>query len=189
MHEEQCRAALDAAAKQLSYRALSTQLLRDKLLEKGHSEDAVEYALAWLTERRLLDDAAYAESVVRGYKRRGYGAMRIRQELTRRGVDRETAEAAMQSFSADREQLCSLLDKRLHDVSDRRRSTKPVAALRQREVLVGEIATRSRPTAAACRRKRDHKAAAHGSARPLLKKTARWAVLFNVVILRLRSGR
>ena len=47
MHEEQCRAALDAAAKQLSYRALSTQLLRDKLLEKGHSEDAVEYALAW----------------------------------------------------------------------------------------------------------------------------------------------
>ncbi|HIX10357.1 MAG: regulatory protein RecX [Clostridiaceae bacterium] len=140
MHEEQCRAALDAAAKQLSYRALSTQLLRDKLLEKGHSEDAVEYALAWLTERRLLDDAAYAESVVRGYKRRGYGAMRIRQELTRRGVDRETAEAAMQSFSADREQLCSLLDKRLHgDVSDRREIDKAVAALQRRGFSWGEI--------------------------------------------------
>ena len=135
MHEEQCRAALDAAAKQLSYRALSTQLLRDKLLEKGHSEDAVEYALAWLTERRLLDDAAYAESVVRGYKRRGYGAMRIRQELTRRGVDRETAEAAMQSFSADREQLCSLLDKRLRgDVSDRKEIDKAVAA-KEKELL------------------------------------------------------
>ena len=99
MSEEQYRAALDAAAKQLSYRALSTKLLRDKLLDKGHSADAVDYAVAWLTERRLLDDAAYAESVVRSYTRRGYGAARIRQELTRRGVDRETAEAAMQSFS------------------------------------------------------------------------------------------
>ena len=43
MHEEQCRAALDAAAKQLSYRALSTQLLRDKLLEKGYDvKEAME---------------------------------------------------------------------------------------------------------------------------------------------------
>ena len=94
MSEEQYRAALDAAARQLSYRALSAAALRDKLIEKGHSEDAADYAVAWLIERRLLDDAAYAESVVRSYARRGYGAARIRQELTRRGVDRGTAEAA-----------------------------------------------------------------------------------------------
>ena len=109
MSEDKYRAALDAAAKQLSYRALSAKMLRDKLLDKGHDEEAVDYALAWLMERRLLDDAAYAESVVRGYARKGYGAMRIRQELTRRGVDRETAEAAMQSFSPDRAQLHVLL--------------------------------------------------------------------------------
>ena len=140
MSEEQYRAALDAAAKQLSYRALSTKLLRDKLLDKGHSADAVDYAVAWLTERRLLDDAAYAESVVRSYTRRGYGAARIRQELTRRGVDRETAEAAMQSFSPDRAQLCALLDKRLHgDVSDRKEIDKAVAALQRRGFSWGDI--------------------------------------------------
>ena len=54
MSEDKYRAALDAAAKQLSCRALSTKMLRGKLLAKGHDEEAADYALAWLTERSLL---------------------------------------------------------------------------------------------------------------------------------------
>ena len=45
--QDKYRAALDAAAKQLSYRALSAKMLRDKLLDKGHDEEAADYALAW----------------------------------------------------------------------------------------------------------------------------------------------
>ena len=135
MSGDKYRAALDAAAKQLSYRALSAKMLRDKLLDKGHDEEAADYALAWLTERRLLDDAAYAESVVRGYTRKGYGAMRIRQELGRRGV-----EAAMQPFSPDRALLHALLDKRLRgDVSDKKEIDKAVAALQRRGFSWGDI--------------------------------------------------
>ena len=138
--EEQYRAALDAAAKQLSYRALSAKALGDKLLEKGHAEDAVAYALAWLAERHLLDDAAYAESVVRSCARKGYGARRIRQELTRRGVDRETADAAMLGFAPDENRLTALLDKRLRgDVSNRREVDKAVAYLQRRGFSWGEI--------------------------------------------------
>ena len=140
MSEEQYRAALDAAARQLSYRALSAATLRDKLIEKGHSEDAADYAVAWLIERRLLDDAAYAESVVRGYARRGYGAARIRQELTRRGVDRGTAEAALLGYVPEPAQLRALLDKRLRgDVSDRKEIDKAVAALQRRGFSWQEI--------------------------------------------------
>ena len=58
MSEDKYRAALDTAAKQLSYRALSARMLRDKLLAKGHDEEAADYALAWLTERSLLNDDA-----------------------------------------------------------------------------------------------------------------------------------
>ena len=59
--------------------------------------------------------------------------MRIRQELTRRGVARETAEAALTGFSPDRAQLCALLDKRLRgDVSDRKEIDKAVAFLQRR---------------------------------------------------------
>ncbi|MDO4269686.1 MAG: regulatory protein RecX [Eubacteriales bacterium] len=133
MSGDKYQAALDAAARQLSYRALSAKLLRDKLLEKGHDEEAVGYALAWLAERKLLNDAAFAESVVRGCARKGYGEMRIRQELTRRGVGREDAEAALRTFSPDRARMLALLDKRLHgDVSDRKEVDKAVAALQRR---------------------------------------------------------
>ena len=64
MSEDKYRAALDAAAKQLSCRALSTKMLRGKLLAKGHDEEATDYALAWLTERSLLSDGQFAENVV-----------------------------------------------------------------------------------------------------------------------------
>ncbi|MDO5141731.1 MAG: regulatory protein RecX [Eubacteriales bacterium] len=140
MNDEQTRAALDAAAKQLSYRALSTAALRDKLLDKGHDPAAVDAALAWLTERRLLDDTAYAESVVRSCTRRGYGAARIRQELTRRGLDRPTAEAALLGYATDPAQLHALLDKRLRgDVSDRKAVERAVAFLQRRGFSWGEI--------------------------------------------------
>ena len=65
MSTDKYRAALDAAAKQLSCRALSAKMLRDKLIDKGHDEEAADYALAWLAERSLLSDIQFAESVVR----------------------------------------------------------------------------------------------------------------------------
>lgn len=140
MSEDKYRAALDAAAKQLSYRALSAKGLRDKLLDKGHDEEAADYALAWLTERHLLDDTAYAESVVRSCARKGYGEARIRQELTRRRVNRETAEAALMDFTPDREKLVALLDKRLRgDVSDRREIDKAIAFLQRRGFAWNDI--------------------------------------------------
>ena len=131
MSEDKYRAALDMAAKQLSYRALSAKMLRDKLLAKGHDEEAADYALAWLTERSLLNDMLFAES---------YGAARIRQDLTRRGIDRDTAEAAMQTFSPDEAQMLALLEKRLRgDVSDRKEVEKAVAALQRRGFAWNDI--------------------------------------------------
>ena len=139
MSEDKYRAALDMAAKQLSYRALSAKMLRDKLLAKGHDEEATDYALAWLTERSMLNDELFAESVVRSYTRKGYGAARIRQELTRRGIDRDTA-AAMQTFSPDEAQMLALLEKRLRgDVSDRKEVEKAVAALQRRGFAWNDI--------------------------------------------------
>ena len=139
MSEDKYRAALDMAAKQLSYRALSAKMLRDKLLAKGHDEEAADYALAWLTERSMLNDELFAESVVRGYTRKGYGAARIRQELSR-GIDRDPAEAAMPTFSPDEAQMLALLEKRLRgDISDRKEIEKAVAALQRRGFAWNDI--------------------------------------------------
>ena len=131
---------LDAAARQLSYRALSAAALRDKLTETGYPDEAVEYALAYLTEHGFLNDEQYAESAVRSYARRGYGTLRIRQELTRRGVDRETAQAALAGHAPDPDTLRALLDKRLHgDLSDRKEVQKAVAFLQRRGYLWEDI--------------------------------------------------
>lgn len=62
---------------------------------------------ACVAERSMLNDELFAESVVRGYTRKGYGAARIRQELTRRGIDRDTAEAATEP-SPDEAQMLAL---------------------------------------------------------------------------------
>lgn len=133
MMDERYQKALDAAAKQLSYRALSVRKLREKLLEKGFEEHEADYAAAWLIERGLLDDAAFAESVCRSYARKGYGAGRIRQELQQRGVSREDADAAMEGFVPAQSVLLALLDKRLKgDVSDKKELDKAIAALQRR---------------------------------------------------------
>ncbi|MCI8856866.1 MAG: regulatory protein RecX [Clostridiaceae bacterium] len=138
--EQRYRRALDAAAKQLSYRQLSVSALRKKLMEKGHAEDAAEYALAWLLERGLLNDAELAAAMVRSYARRGYGMFRIRQEMIHRGISRSDADIALEGHSAEPDQLTKLLHKRLRgDMSDRREVNKAVAALQRRGFGWNEI--------------------------------------------------
>lgn len=131
--EEVYNKALETAAQQLSYRALSAQALREKLTDKGYPEEAAEYAVAWLSERGLLNDGKLAESVVRSYERRGYGQMRIRQELKKRGIERDCADEALDAFEADVDKMTVLLDKRLRgDLTDRKEIDKAVAALQRR---------------------------------------------------------
>lgn len=138
--EKSYQAALDAAAKQLSYRALSVSALRGKLLDKGHSEDAADYAIAWLLERGLLSDSHFAESTVHSYERRGYGELRIRQELRKRGVSREDADAAMEDYEPDGAALRSLLEKKLKgDLSDPKQVQRTIAFLQRRGFKWGDI--------------------------------------------------
>lgn len=133
---------LEVAARQLSYRALSVSGLRDKLLSRGYQEDAVEYALAYLQAHGFLDDLKYAESTVRSYRRRGYGTLRIRQELRRRGVESDEASEAMEDYEPDWEAMEALLEKRLHgDLSDRKEVNKAVAALQRRGFMWEDIRT------------------------------------------------
>lgn len=132
--------ALDAAAKQLSYRALSVNMLREKLLQKGHSEDASDYAIAWLLEHKLLNDSAFAQSIIHTYARKGYGQARIKQELNKRGIHSETAAELLAQFETNDEQILSLLDKRLKgDISNKKELDKAIAFLQRRGFSWTEI--------------------------------------------------
>lgn len=138
--EERYQETLETAARCLSYRALSVSALREKLLARGCQADAVDYALAYLEAHGFLDDQKYAESTVRSYKRRGYGTLRIRQELRRRGVDDAAAGEVLADYAPDWEAIETLLEKRLHgDLSDRKEVNKAIAALQRRGFLWEDI--------------------------------------------------
>ena len=96
VEERELLAAYDKALDLLAFRARSGAELRRRLVQKGIEGPRAEEAVRRLIANGLVDDRAYAETVVRS-KALGGGASRRRvgQELARRGVDRETANAAV----------------------------------------------------------------------------------------------
>ena len=74
--------------------------LRRKLLQKGEPAEAVDAAIERLKGQKLLDDDQFARQFARS-KVVGAGASRrrIAMELTRKGVDRETADAAIDEMA------------------------------------------------------------------------------------------
>ena len=69
----------------LGRQAYTTGQLKDKLGRKGATQETVTRVLDKLTELKLVDDALYAEAFVRS-RSRNKGAIRLRQELFRKGV-------------------------------------------------------------------------------------------------------
>lgn len=132
--------ALNDAAKQLSYRDLSKASLIEKLIAKGHSEDAAEYAVAYLEDKNFLDDTIYAQMLLKSYARKGYGTRRIKQELKKRGISNDDAAEIYSEYETDYSVLHSLLDKKLKgDVSDKKEIQKSIAFLQRRGFSWSEI--------------------------------------------------
>ncbi|MDO5495829.1 MAG: regulatory protein RecX [bacterium] len=94
--EEQERAAREIVLRQLAMMARSREQLREKILARGVSEPVAERVLDRFTEVGLVDDAAFAESLVRTQREsRGLSRRGLAAELTKRGVDREVLAEAV----------------------------------------------------------------------------------------------
>ncbi len=86
----------DQALRYLSYRPRSVAELRRHLLRKGHEAPLVDRVLAYLSERSLLDDFAFARYWVEQretFKPRS--RLALRQELYARGVEAAAIDAAL----------------------------------------------------------------------------------------------
>lgn len=88
----------------LSARAYTVRDLRRKLLGKEVDSAEVDRVVGRLLEAGLLDDARYAASFARArLAGAGTSGRRIRQELIRKGVAADIAEAAVERVIADEE--------------------------------------------------------------------------------------
>ena len=115
-----------AAANIIGGRALSKRELTRRLIKKGNAEADAQAAADWLEDIGAVDDASYAASLVRHYGGKGYGPARVREELRRRGVDRELWDEAMEEMPEPEDILDKLIQKRsrgdLSDPKERRRT-------------------------------------------------------------------
>lgn len=131
--------AREKALQYVSQRQMSARELGRKLREKGFDEETADYCVAWITERGLLNEESYAAAIVRHYAAKGYGAGRIRQELMRRGLERELWEEALASLPEDTAKLDHFIAQRLKDPDDRDAVRKLSAALFRRGFSSEEI--------------------------------------------------
>lgn len=130
----------ETAARMLSRRPLSCKGLGDKLLEKGFPELEVAQTLRWLEELGYLNDREYALWVIRSYRSRGYGPMRMRQELRRRGVSQELCEELLAECGENGEAIDAFLKKKLGGpAADRRELKRAADALARRGFSYEEI--------------------------------------------------
>ena len=138
--EEEYEAAANTAAAMLSRRPLSEKMLLRRLREKEFSEDSAQYAAERMCLLGALDDAAFAELIVRSYRAKGCGKLRIRQELEQRGIPREISQEALEEFEPDWDAMTALLHKKLRgDVSDRTQVDKACAALQRKGFSFSQI--------------------------------------------------
>jgi regulatory protein len=82
----------------LGKRSMSRREITDRLILKGESEETAEGTADWLTKIGAVNDEDYAFQIVRHYTARGYGKMRVMDELYRRGIDRELWEEALSAL-------------------------------------------------------------------------------------------
>ena len=85
-------ACREAALRLLDAAPRASGALRERLLGKGYDEQIVDEVIERLIRVQLIDDRAYAESVVRYCAGRMMGRRGTVMELTRKGVDRRLAE-------------------------------------------------------------------------------------------------
>ena len=123
----------------ISRRMLSVRELEQKLVQKGISEEAAHDCALWLEENRFLDDEAYASALARHYSAKGYGAGRLKHELSRRGVERGLWDEAIEQMPENTDKIDRFIAARLKDSSDREQINKVSAALFRRGFSWEEI--------------------------------------------------
>lgn len=121
--------------------------LADALAAKGVQAEAAEAVLERFTEVGLIDDDAYARAWVSTRQAgRGLARRALREELARKGIDKEVAARALATVDPDAEEAAArtLIRRKLPGM----RNLDPQVAARR---LLGMLARRGHPSDLACR--------------------------------------
>lgn len=119
--EDPARKAKAECLRLLAVKPRSRADLAAALARKGYDNDVSEPVLDRLERANLVNDAEYAESLVRSrHTHQGLGRRALRMELRRRGVDGELAEEVLGAIEPEDEaaRAHELVRKRLRSMTE-----------------------------------------------------------------------
>lgn len=112
VEDDRVAKATSRAFDYLAHKPRTETEVRRKLRQNEYSEPVIESVVERLQELSYLDDVQYAEQYVeRRFASKGYGPVRIRQELRKRGIDRHLAETAVADFFEEESPLAAAREK------------------------------------------------------------------------------
>ncbi len=102
-----------AAVRILSQSEQTVRQMRTKLLKRGFDAEEVEIVLQDLQHQNLLSDERFSEQYVAFRINRGFGPVRIEQEMREKGVADDLAEQALDVYSEQwSDVMAKVLDKK-----------------------------------------------------------------------------
>jgi regulatory protein len=81
--------ARDYAFLLLKYRQRSEKEIKDRLKKKKFPEEAISQTLAFLREKKFIDDDTFARAWIKERLARSIGPRRLSQELKLKGIDKQ----------------------------------------------------------------------------------------------------
>ncbi|KDM92606.1 recombination regulator RecX [Photobacterium galatheae] len=93
--------AKEAAVGYLSRRDHAERELQRKLKQRGYSDPEVSEAIAYCQDYNWLDDARYAAMAIRSGLAKGWGKLRIQQEMKMKGVHELCIRQALDEADVD----------------------------------------------------------------------------------------
>ena len=126
------RRAKEKALWLISYRSHSKKELKDKI-RRTCDDSSAEKAVERMEELGLVNDEEYARQFARKLLLQKRMARRAAMlEMSRKGIDKETAEAALDEIDVDyRENIRYIIEKKYRDIGDEKIKRRAVAALQR----------------------------------------------------------
>lgn len=113
LHDVIGKRAIRRAMHLLERQERTERQLRDKLLQSGYPQEAIEDAVTYVKRYRYLDDERYALAYIRMHQDKK-GRLRLVNDLARHGVSKDIIERCMEEeyASDDRDKISALLEKK-----------------------------------------------------------------------------
>lgn len=139
--------ALKAAVAFLAPRARTVQEIFERLERSGYHEEAIRLVIERLEALRLIGDEKFAQEWAASRSGRAMGKRRIAQELSRKGVEKDRIEAALDRLDPDllAEQALALAKKLCakHEKADKQERRRKVTQALIRRGFDWEQASRA----------------------------------------------